>query len=192
MAYWFWIVVSYSFFGYLLERMFAKVTAAEKQVRKCLFLLPLCPVYGLAMGAYLALLPAGEGRFWVLALWGAAVVTGVEYLVHLFYDRVLHVRFWDYTGLWGSLQGRVCLPFTVAWGVLSALGVLWVQPELTALIARLPPALTYAMALLLAADAVLSWQVLRLHRDTELLSWRAAAAWLSEDGPPARPARPDR
>ena len=52
----FWI---YSFLGYLLEKLFAKVTHAEKQCRKCFLLLPMCPVYGLGMLAVLALTIVG-------------------------------------------------------------------------------------------------------------------------------------
>ena len=129
MAYWFWMLLFYSFFGYLLERMFAKVTLADKQVRKCFLLLPLCPVYGLAMALHLVLLPQDLPGFWRLALRGALVTTAVEYLVHLFYDRVLGVRFWDYTGTWGQLRGRICLPFSAVWRLLSALAVLGVQRE---------------------------------------------------------------
>ena len=51
---WFWLFLSYGFLGYLLERMFAKVTAAPKQVRGCFLLLPQCPAYGIAMVVFLA------------------------------------------------------------------------------------------------------------------------------------------
>lgn len=51
---WFWLFLSYGFLGYLLERMFAKVTAAPKQVRGCFLLPPLCPAYGIAMVVFLA------------------------------------------------------------------------------------------------------------------------------------------
>ena len=176
----FLLLVFYSFLGYLLERMFAKLSLAPQQVRKCFLLLPLCPVYGLAMVLHLSLLPPEGLPFWPLVLQGALVTTGVEYLVHLFYDKILHVRFWDYTGLWGQLRGRVCLPFSIAWGLLSALAVHAVQPELARLAAALPAWLAYVLLLLLAADAVLSWQLLRRYGDTELLSWRAVAARLAE------------
>ena len=51
---WLWLFCFYSFLGYLLERMFAKITASPRQVRKGFLLLPLCPAYGLAMVADLA------------------------------------------------------------------------------------------------------------------------------------------
>ena len=53
--YWLWLFCLYSFLGYLLEKIFAAVTGARHQVRKCFLLLPLCPVYGLAMLAVLHL-----------------------------------------------------------------------------------------------------------------------------------------
>lgn len=181
MEYWFWIVICYSFFGYLLERMFAKVTVSPRQVRKCFLLLPLCPVYGLAMGLHLALLPP-EAGFAELAVRGAVVCTAAEYLVHLLYDRLLGVRFWDYTGAPGNLAGRICLPFSAAWGLLSALAVRWVQPELARLIALLPPGLTYAVLLILTADILLSARLLRRWGDTELLGWRTLTARLRPAG----------
>ena len=55
MARWLWIFWIYSFLGYGLEKLFAAVTHAPNQGRKCFLLLPLCPVYGLGMLAVLAL-----------------------------------------------------------------------------------------------------------------------------------------
>jgi len=46
----------YSFLGFLLEVAFARLTRAAKQDRKCMLLLPLCPVYGLG-GVLIAYLP---------------------------------------------------------------------------------------------------------------------------------------
>lgn len=63
----FWDFLFYSFGGYLLEKWFAKRTGAEKQTRKGLILLPLCPVYGLAMATVLAL-PA-PARVWPWLPW---------------------------------------------------------------------------------------------------------------------------
>jgi len=48
---WFWNFMLYSFLGYLVERLFAAAARMENQTRRCLWLLPLCPVYGLAMTA---------------------------------------------------------------------------------------------------------------------------------------------
>ena len=115
-----WTFWTYSFFGYLLERGYAAATRAAQPPGKGFLLLPLCPVYGLGALAVLALPPALTDGFWSLALWGGLTATAVEYGVHLLYDRLLGVRFWDYSRLPGNFQGRVCLPFSLAWGLLAA------------------------------------------------------------------------
>ena len=51
MAVWFWNFLLFSFLGWCVERLFAALTRAPQQRRRCLLLLPLCPVYGLGMAA---------------------------------------------------------------------------------------------------------------------------------------------
>ena len=55
-----WIFLTYSFFGFVLEVVYARLTRSEKPDRKCLLVLPLCPVYGLAALGILALPKAVE------------------------------------------------------------------------------------------------------------------------------------
>lgn len=173
-----WTFWTYSFFGYLLERGYAAATRAAQPPGKGFLLLPLCPVYGLGMTALLALWEPGMGPL-VLACLGALVCTGVEYLVHLFYEKTLKVRFWDYTGLSGSVQGRICPRFAAVWGGLSAFAAVCVQPWVAALAAAVPPALSYGMWLLLAADCVLTARVLAWYHDTELLALSTLSARVS-------------
>ena len=165
-----WTFWTYSFFGYLLERGYAAATHAERQARKCFWLLPLCPVYGLGALAVLALPPALTDGFWSLALWGGLAATAVEYAVHLAYDRLLGVRFWDYSHVRGNLRGRVCLPFPLAWSLLAAAALPPVQAVLEPALAAIPPAVTYAALLVFTADAVISLRLLYLTGDPAALS----------------------
>ena len=139
-----WFFWFYSFGGYLVERAFAAATRAERRERKCFLLLPLCPVYGLGMLAVLALPEAWRQAF-------------------------LGVRFWDYSQVPGNLRGRVCLPFTLAWGLLTALTVWYVHPLAAALAARIPAWATFGFLMLFSVDAVCSAQFLRVTHDVEEL-----------------------
>lgn len=171
MTVWFWYFIAYSFLGYLLEKWFARRTRAEKQTRKCFLLLPLCPVYGLAVAVVLALPPDLLRLPWGV-LTGAVVTTAVEYAVHWAYDTLLRVRFWDYSAVRGNLNGRVCLPFTLAWGALTVVAVWVVQPSVAWLVSRIPAAATYGMLLVFTADAVCSAFFLARTHDTEALHFR--------------------
>ena len=167
-----WEFWTYSFLGYLLEKGFAAATHARQQTRKGFLLLPLCPVYGLAVTAVLALPPELTATFRGRFFWGGLTATAVEYAVHLLYDRLLRVRFWDYSGLPGNLAGRVCVPFSAVWGLLLAAAVPAVQAALSPLLSSIPPGWTYAMLLLFTADAVVSGRVLQVTGDPEALSLR--------------------
>ena len=161
----FWI---YSFLGFLLERAFAAATHAPRQGRRCFLLLPLCPVYGLGMLAVLALPPAWQEGPWLI-LSGGLAATAVEYGVHWAYERFLGVRLWDYAQVRGNLRGRVCLPFTVAWGVLTAISVWWIQPGVEALAGAVPAGVTYGCLLLFSADTLLSARFLWVTHDIDAL-----------------------
>ncbi len=163
LLWYFWI---YSFLGCLVEKSFAAATGAKRRERKCLLLLPLCPVYGLAMAAVLAV-PEGYRRgLWLPAV-GAVAATAVEYAVHWACEAFLGVRFWDYSRTPANLGGRICLPFTLAWGPLSAATVWLVHPAVSFLASCIPPAVTYGALLLFTVDAVCSARFLRVTHDVE-------------------------
>lgn len=164
MARWLWYFWIYSFLGFLLEKGFAVATHAENQTRKCFLLLPLCPVYGLGMLAVLALPPVWKQGFW-LVLSGAAVTTAVEYGVHWAYEVCLGVRFWDYSLVPGNVNGRVCLPFTLVWGLLTALAIWLIQPGIEAMASMVPAGATYLFLLVFTADAVCSARFLQVTHD---------------------------
>ena len=175
MSRWFDLFLFYSLGGYGLEKLHARISHSPRQVRKCFLLLPLCPVYGLAMTALIALTPEELG-FFPLMILGGVVCTGVEFLVHLFYDKALGVQFWDYSPMRGHIQGRICPQFAVIWGVLSAAVLRWVHPFAESVAEALPPWVVFLLWVVLAADCVLSAALLRRYGDTELLTPGAVLA----------------
>lgn len=166
----FWYFFIYSLLGYGLEKSFAKLTHAKKQNRKGFLLLPLCPVYGLAMAALLSLPKELVRSSWSLFFWGALTATAVEYAVHWFYDKLFGVQFWDYSSTFGTIRGRVCIPFSLIWGVLTTAAVIFLQPLIRLAVFRIPDWATYGALLLVTADLVLSARLLSLYHDTELLN----------------------
>lgn len=164
-----WFFIAYSFIGYCLEKIYAAAIHAPQQTRKCFLLLPLCPVYGLAMTTAAVMVPK-QWPFLCTAAAGALICTAVEYLVHWLYETIFSVSFWDYTGEKLNLRGRVCLRFTAIWGILSAVGLKLYQPGLTLLAAAMPSQVTAWVWLLFTADCALSTVVLLRYHNTELLS----------------------
>ena len=166
-----WYGLFYSMVGFLVEVTFARATKAPKQDRKCHLLLPVCPVYGLGAVAIL-LLPR-----WILdqplLLVPAAMLaaTAAEYLMALFYEYAWKISFWDYSQLPMNLSGRVCLLFSVFWGLLAFPLVYVLQPGVERVVALLPNELLLPVLMVLAVDMTLTGHLLRRQRDTRVLIW---------------------
>lgn len=188
MSHWFSYFIIYSFLGYCLEKLFAYATHSDRQVRKCFLLLPLCPVYGLAMTAAAALSPAYERNFFLLAIASGTICTLAEYLVHWFYERIFAVRFWDYSTLRGNINSRICPQFSLVWGILSAAAVRFIHPAVAVIANTISPTAIFVLWIALAVDCVLTAAVLLQYHDTELLS---LSTLLSSDLP-ASPEHHDR
>lgn len=173
MADFFWYFFLYSFVGFLFEVVYARATHSPKQDRKCLYLLPLCPVYGLGAVLILLLPPAVRDNPLLLLPAAAVLCTAAEYLMGLFYEKAARVPFWDYSHLPHNLGGRVCLRFTLLWGVLAVAVAFLLHPFVAQLVPQIPRAITLFAALLFLLDALLSLTLLRRTRSAEVLRWYA-------------------
>ncbi len=169
---WLWYFILYSFGGFLLEVAFARAIRHPKRDRKCLLLLPLCPVYGLGACLILRLAPLGNGPLWV-ALSGGLAATAAELGMGAFYRFALGVEFWDYSGLPGSLGGLVCPAFSLCWTALSLLLVYAVHPLAAAWTARIPAWLGPPAVIFVASDLLVSCAALKRAGTTEVLRWYA-------------------
>lgn len=166
---WFWYFLIYSFFGFLLEVSYARITGGYPE-RKCLLVLPLCPVYGLGACAILLLAPV-KGFPPAVFLLGGLAATAVEYGVSLFYEKALKVSFWDYRGLPGSIHGRICMPFSLAWGVLALPLIYWVHPALAPLVQAIPGPVSLSAVTAVGADSLISLALLAQTHDRSCLEW---------------------
>ena len=170
---WFWNFVVYSLAGFVLEITYARATGGRAD-RKCLLLLPLCPVYGLGACAILLLPGWVDASPLLLFALGGLTATAAEYGVALFYAESFGVSFWDYRGLPGSIQGRVCLPFSLVWGALALVLVYWVHPRLAPWLAAIPTPVTWLAAATVSFDMALSALLLKRTGDRDCLKWYAA------------------
>ena len=167
-----WYGIWYSFFGWGIEKLFAACTRSRHRLRRCFVFLPLCPVYGLAMLAVLLLGAETLPRAWEQFLLGVLAATVVEYAVHWGYERLLGVRFWDYSSTKCDVNGRVCLPFSLCWGVLATLAVRYVQPLLARFAAALPGEAAALALFCITLDGIFTVRVLLLTHDIDALTPR--------------------
>jgi len=167
----FWQFLLYSFLGFVLEALFARITKSGKPDRKCLFILPLCPVYGLGALLINALPLFVRSNPLLLLPLGTAAASVAEYFMGWFYERILGVRFWDYSAMRWNLSGRICLKFSLAWGLLSLAVVNWIHPRILWLVNQIPTGWAFPTAILFACDAICTVILLRFTKTTASLRW---------------------
>ena len=170
MSTWIWYLLVYSFLGYLLEVAYAKIVHGRGSGRKCLLLLPLCPVYGVGGVAIVALSGPNPQPLWVMGV-GFGAATVVELLFGLYYKYVLGVAFWNYSQIRWNVGGLVCLPFSLAWSGLALALVYTVHPIVKICVSALPTAFTVPAWIVLGADCLISSIALKREKNTAVLQW---------------------
>ena len=119
---------------------------------------PWLPVYGVGGLVLTAVLEKIRPK-WAAPLAGAVLGGMIEYGTALALEWRFRQRWWDYSGLPGSLQGRVCL-MSIAGFALAGWGLVWAAPMLRGWFSRMRPdfrtALCRGMSLLYALDWALA------------------------------------
>lgn len=165
-----WYLLVYSFLGYLLEVAYAKVVHGHGGGRKCLLLLPLCPVYGVGAVAIVALGGLHPHPLWGMAV-GFLVATATEFLFGLYYKYALGVTFWDYSTVGWNVGGLVCLRFSLAWSGLALVLLYMVHPFVKTCVLAIPTQLSGPVWIVFLADCLVSSFALKREGNTLVLQW---------------------
>lgn len=134
--------IIYSFLGYIIETLFGILTMSIWQSRQSFLYGPFLGIYGL--GAVIILLFAQyfKKNNYTLFLGGYFIGTITEYLTSFGVELVLNTHWWDYSNKFLNLNGRVCLLYSLFWGVLTILLVKFINPMIDQFLKYLSSKLT--------------------------------------------------
>ena len=136
------LTLAYLFFigsvlGWVLELLYRNITQRpEKLVNPGFCTGPYLPIYG--FGLCVLYLLASLEKFNLLSspFWNkvklfvsmAIGMTLIEYIAGVFCLKFMKVRLWDYSDLWGNIQGIICPLFSFFWAILGALYYFLIHP----------------------------------------------------------------
>ena len=116
-----WLFFIYSFAGVIVEMIYCWTIEYRGVIesRLGLLYLPFNLLYG-AGGVVisLVLIPVFDDPIAVFFL-GMLVGTVLEYFTSLIMEKAFHAVYWDYSKEFLNIQGRVCLKYSIFWGLLS-------------------------------------------------------------------------
>ena len=149
---------AYSFAGWLFE-VIISLFQHHRFVDRGFSFGPVCPIYG--VGALLAVLflshltdPLVQ---FVVGFFAAGVL---EFSTSWVMERMFHARWWDYSNIPLNINGRICLLYSIFWGIL---GVLWIKdlyPRMSKWILKIPnhagKIVTWVLTVFMAVNCLVS------------------------------------
>ena len=126
--------IIYSVAGYIIETLFGMVTKGVWESRQSFLYGPFCSIYGLGAVVMIMSLQYFNQNNNRLFIGGFIVGSIVEYIVSWYGDIVLHIKWWDYSNMPLNLNGRICVFFSIFWGLLAIYLMSYVNPKIDKLI----------------------------------------------------------
>ena len=126
--------IIYSVAGYIIETIYGMITKGVWESRQSFLYGPFCGIYGLGAVVMILCLHKFPKKYNVLFIGGFIVGSIVEYVISLFGEMVLGVKWWDYSNMPLNLNGRICVYFSVFWGFLGIYLIASLNPKVDRLI----------------------------------------------------------
>lgn len=128
-----------SFLGVVVELIWCLITNGYLESRSGLVYGPFNLLYGIGALTLLVALYSFRNRgSWLSFLWGMLIGSAVEYVCSWLQEMAFGSRSWDYSNMPFNINGRICLLYSVFWGLL---GILWIKslyPRVAKLILKIP------------------------------------------------------
>ena len=174
-----WLFLIYSFLGWMLETILA-ATEQRRFVNRGLVNGPLCTIYGVPI-VILTIFGQELPLFW-LFLGAMIVATVTEWISGHMIERFYHERWWDYSNIKWNLDGYICLPASLVWGVLGTISMRWGNGLLIRLYGFLPEGIGHLLVWILAGMLVLDvtatiFALSGIGRSTQ--KWEAVDSWFT-------------
>ncbi len=126
--------VVYSFLGFVIETIYGMITKGVIESRQSFLYGPFCGIYGLGAVIMIVFLQFFNKNNNHLFFGGFLIGSIVEYLVSLVGELILHVKWWDYSDMPFNIGGRICIFFSLFWGLLAIYLMSYVNPKIDKLI----------------------------------------------------------
>ena len=123
----FMYLIIYSIVGFFIETIFGIFSKGVIESRKSFLYGPFCMIYGI--GAIVMILGIRNEKS-IIRIFLKSTIIGaiIEYLMSFIFEIIFGVKWWDYSEYFLNIQGRICLFFSVSWGLLGILLIKFVNP----------------------------------------------------------------
>lgn len=128
--------IIYSIVGFVIETIFGILTKGVLESRKSFIIGPFCSIYGLGAVIMILALQKFKKNNYTLFFGGFLVGSIIEYVVSLIGEALFHVVWWDYSDMAFNINGRICVAFSMFWGILAIYLITHFNPKVDKFLER--------------------------------------------------------
>lgn len=127
--------IIYSVIGYIIETLYAIITEGKLESRQNFLYGPFCSIYGVGAIIMIVSLQYFKKNNYTLFFGGFLIGSITEYAISFLGEEIFHVIWWDYSTMPLNINGRICVFFSLFWGLLSIYLLSYVNPKIDKFIA---------------------------------------------------------
>lgn len=157
--------ILYSFLGWIWESVYCTIREKGWQDRGFLFG-PICPIYGISvvLSSYILknipVLMNPDFPLWGIFILCFLVSAIIEYGTSWGLEKRFHARWWDYSDIPLNINGRICMPASIGFGMAGVFIVKYLIPAVENVRMMVKPGayelLALIFAIILGADLALT------------------------------------
>ncbi len=130
--------IIYSVIGFIIETIFGFLTKGVIESRKSFIYGPFCAIYGIGAVVMLMGLQRFKKNNYTLFIGGFIIGSIIEYVVSLVGELLFDIKWWDYSNVPFNIGGRVCVWFSLFWGLLAIYLVTHIHPKVDNFLEKIP------------------------------------------------------
>ena len=169
-GYSFWQILEYfivySILGYVIETLYGLLTKGVIESRQSMLYGQFCCIYGLGAICLLCIPKSAKKNNWTLFIAGFIIGSVVEYVVSWVGEVIFNIKWWDYSNFPLNINGRVCVYFSIFWGILTICLNKVINPTVDKALGKIPikvlHVLTVIIMVFMAFDFIISSFALKM------------------------------
>ena len=158
--------IVYSILGYVIETLYGLLTKGVIESRQSMLYGPFCCIYGLGAICLLCIPKSAKKNNWTLFIAGFIIGSVVEYVVSWVGEVIFNIKWWDYSNFPLNINGRVCVYFSIFWGILTICLNKVINPTVDKVLGKIPikvlHVLTVIIMVFMAFDFIISSFALKM------------------------------
>lgn len=147
----------FGFIGWCAEVIYASYMQ-KKFVNRGILNGPICPIYGCGVAFICAaVMPMSHSVIMVFVL-SVIIASSLEWITGFVLEKLFNTKWWDYSDIPFNLNGYICLPFSLIWGIGGVMIIKLILPVLDMGLSYIPYYVKIAaicvLSALLVADII--------------------------------------